>query len=282
LTKKLILFLLPFGLSVVSLSMLEFFADQPVYRSIFGSSALVGASLVVLALPAFAFQFDPTSRRRKISRGFFVSGLALAALNVLTFFLPALLLGGLVHLATIVALGLAVSTAMSWIDRGQSRWEAKAPSALMPALFIGFGLAFAVDLLRGFIPSLSFLGDHYLFFPGFYAFLNIYLFYSHVRVWAKALREEGKEPEVAPADADCLKRFGISEREAEVLAFLARGRTYREIADSLFISLATIKTHVSHLYEKTGTRNKIELLNATGRRIGRSDDSSPQPGESTH
>lgn len=44
--------------------------------------------------------------------------------------------------------------------------------------------------------------------------------------------------------------LGISERELEVLEQLARGKSNREIADTLFISVNTVKTHLSSLYQK--------------------------------
>lgn len=43
---------------------------------------------------------------------------------------------------------------------------------------------------------------------------------------------------------------GLSDREVEVLRLLARGRSEPEIAKSLFISSATVHTHVTHIYEK--------------------------------
>ncbi len=51
----------------------------------------------------------------------------------------------------------------------------------------------------------------------------------------------------------------LTDREEEVLAAVARGRTNLEIADELFISAATVKTHLSHLQSKIGARNRVEL-----------------------
>jgi DNA-binding CsgD family transcriptional regulator len=286
-TRKLISFLLPLGLSVVSLSMLEVFRGHPVYQAAAGCLALVGASLSVVSLPAFALLFDPTERRRRLVLAFRCVGWALALANAACFFLSSSSVAGwIAQFSTILVLGLAVFTAMSWIGRSTPRWDKRPNPVLMASLFVAFGLAFALDLLRSFIPVLGFLGRDYLFFPGFYAFLNVFLFYSHVKVWASDLREgaltfgAGTAAEAA-ATPQLLARFGVTEREAEVLALLVRGRTYREMADSLCLSLATIKTHVSHLYEKTGTRNKVELLNITAGRIGHSADPVPPSPEST-
>jgi DNA-binding CsgD family transcriptional regulator/phosphatidylserine synthase len=280
-TLRLILFLLPTGFSVVCLSMLEFFRGHPVYQTIAGYLALVGASLVVATLPSLALLFKPLERRRRLTRAFRFLGWSLALVNAAAFFLPGESLGGWLQLITMLALGAAVFVSMGWISRSRPRWGDKPKPAPMLALIVVFGLALALDLLRAFLPGLRFLGDRYLVFPGFYAFLNVFLFYSHVNVWARELREAGEAPSPAAATGLLLKRFGISEREGEVLALLIQGYTYREMADSLCLSLATIKTHVSHLYEKTGTRNKVELLNITSGRIGRSDDSAPPTGNST-
>lgn len=54
-------------------------------------------------------------------------------------------------------------------------------------------------------------------------------------------------------------REPLTDREEEVLATLARGRTNTEIAEELFISLSTVKTHVASLMDKIGARNRVEI-----------------------
>ena len=51
----------------------------------------------------------------------------------------------------------------------------------------------------------------------------------------------------------------LTAREEEVLARVAGGRTNAEIADELFISLSTTKTHLASLMSKLGARNRVEL-----------------------
>jgi LuxR family transcriptional regulator, maltose regulon positive regulatory protein len=53
----------------------------------------------------------------------------------------------------------------------------------------------------------------------------------------------------------------LSGREIEVLRLLASGKTNQEIADSLVISLNTVKTHVKNIHTKLGTRNRTEATN---------------------
>jgi DNA-binding NarL/FixJ family response regulator len=54
-------------------------------------------------------------------------------------------------------------------------------------------------------------------------------------------------------------REPLSQREEEVLATVARGRTNAEIADELFISLSTVKTHLASLMLKLNVRNRVEM-----------------------
>ncbi|MEO7398849.1 MAG: response regulator transcription factor [Ilumatobacteraceae bacterium] len=51
----------------------------------------------------------------------------------------------------------------------------------------------------------------------------------------------------------------LTDREEQVLHAAARGRGNTEIAEELFISLGTVKTHLSSLQAKTGLRNRVEL-----------------------
>ncbi|GII04484.1 response regulator [Planobispora takensis] len=52
----------------------------------------------------------------------------------------------------------------------------------------------------------------------------------------------------------------LSERETEVVRAIARGRTNQEIAAELFISLSTVKGHVSAVLAKLGARNRAEIV----------------------
>jgi DNA-binding NarL/FixJ family response regulator len=60
------------------------------------------------------------------------------------------------------------------------------------------------------------------------------------------------EPVAQPIDA-------LTEREEEVLAAVARGRTNGEIAEEMHITLSTVKTHIASLMAKLGARNRVEI-----------------------
>jgi DNA-binding NarL/FixJ family response regulator len=52
----------------------------------------------------------------------------------------------------------------------------------------------------------------------------------------------------------------LSEREREVLALIARGATNRDAAERLFISEATVKTHLLHIYSKLGVNDRAAAV----------------------
>ena len=56
----------------------------------------------------------------------------------------------------------------------------------------------------------------------------------------------------------------LSERENEVLTLLAKGKSYASIADQLFLSKNTIKTHTRNIYEKLQVNSKKEIIEKYG------------------
>jgi len=57
-----------------------------------------------------------------------------------------------------------------------------------------------------------------------------------------------------------LDSLGISERECEVLELLAEGHSNREIADSLYVSPNTVKTHLASLYGKLEASRRTQAV----------------------
>lgn len=66
-------------------------------------------------------------------------------------------------------------------------------------------------------------------------------------------------------ESDPLVTTHLSPRERDVLRELARGATYADIADGLFVSENTVKTHVSSLYSKLGASRRSEALSVARR-----------------
>ena len=68
--------------------------------------------------------------------------------------------------------------------------------------------------------------------------------------------------ESLPKESDLkpnMSTFGLTEREQEIALLVIQGNDYNDIAEKLFISVNTVKTHVKKIYKKAGASNKIQL-----------------------
>ena len=62
------------------------------------------------------------------------------------------------------------------------------------------------------------------------------------------------------SDETVRERLGITRRELEILALVARGLSNREIGETLFVSENTVKTHCSRAFDKLGARRRTEAV----------------------
>jgi DNA-binding CsgD family transcriptional regulator len=87
----------------------------------------------------------------------------------------------------------------------------------------------------------------------------------HVQIaWNRLHRDKHKRNRrpngaVQEEDGSDLLHLGITKREAEVLRWVAEGKTNPELCIILGLSLSTIKTHMARLFEKTGCENRTSL-----------------------
>lgn len=90
------------------------------------------------------------------------------------------------------------------------------------------------------------------------------LLFTAFGIWvgSKLLGRTAQDTAKAPGrvDEEALRRTGISERELEVLVLMAQGLSNQEIADRLFVSLATVKSHASSLFGKLDVRRRTEAV----------------------
>lgn len=89
------------------------------------------------------------------------------------------------------------------------------------------------------------------------------VFFTVLGVWA-GLRLTRKKIVVASPDflldETALEKLGISKREKEVLDLIAIGLSNQEIADKLFVSLNTVKTHSSNLFQKLEVSRRTQAV----------------------
>jgi DNA-binding NarL/FixJ family response regulator len=79
------------------------------------------------------------------------------------------------------------------------------------------------------------------------------------RVHATVLAATEARPEPRPGRS-APPPDGLTEREAEILGMIARGMTNPEIAARLFLSNHTVKTHISRIFAKTGSRDRAAAI----------------------
>jgi two-component system, NarL family, response regulator LiaR len=96
----------------------------------------------------------------------------------------------------------------------------------------------------------------------FYAGIIAVLF-TGLGIWA-GLRLTRKKASLATAafviNEQELRRLGVSKREQEVLALIAQGHSNQEIADKLFVSVNTVKTHMSNLFLKLEVSRRTQAI----------------------
>lgn len=61
-------------------------------------------------------------------------------------------------------------------------------------------------------------------------------------------------------DESTVEKMGLSKRELEVLTLMAEGWSNQEIAEKLFVSLNTIKTHASRIFEKMDVKRRTQAI----------------------
>ncbi len=132
-------------------------------------------------------------------------------------------------------------------------------------VFAVFGiLIFPFGVADCFSVRIDFIGKFYT--SGFSLSMVIFLVLTLVlllnNMKTAALYQKTDEIHLLNAlDVNAIAKYKISEREAEIIKELASGRTNKEIADKLFISSSTVRTHIYNIFQKTYSKNRVELIN---------------------
>jgi len=94
---------------------------------------------------------------------------------------------------------------------------------------------------------------------------TIAVLFTGLGIWAglRLTRPKVIEVEIGgpfERDDEAVRRLGISKREFEVLELIAAGLSNQEIADRLFVSTSTVKTHVSNVLAKLDASRRTEAI----------------------
>jgi DNA-binding NarL/FixJ family response regulator len=76
----------------------------------------------------------------------------------------------------------------------------------------------------------------------------------------QSVLDDGVTAALLAAAVDVPAAADLTPREAEVLTLIARGKSNTEIAGELFVSAATVKTHINNLFAKLGVRDRAQAV----------------------
>ena len=95
-------------------------------------------------------------------------------------------------------------------------------------------------------------------------FFTILGFWLALKITKPKIKEIIIEKEVREnnqtIDEKKIAELGLSSRELEILTLLARGMSNQEIGNDLFISLSTVKTHTSNVFEKLNVKRRTQAI----------------------
>lgn len=128
-------------------------------------------------------------------------------------------------------------------------------------ILYGVILGFSIALLK-FIEYRYMILDHAVeIYGGIVALL-----FTALGIWAGGKLTKPKTVEV-PVNGHAFEfseknfeKLGLSKRELEVLELIALGLSNQEIADNLFVSINTVKTHSSNLFMKLDVKRRTEAI----------------------
>jgi DNA-binding CsgD family transcriptional regulator len=97
----------------------------------------------------------------------------------------------------------------------------------------------------------------------------IAVIFAAVGIWLglRMTRPQPETPAPEPVVPPVRPEVGLTRRELEILELVAQGMSNREIAEKLFVSENTIKTHCSHTFEKLGAKRRTQAVQL-GKELG--------------
>lgn len=123
------------------------------------------------------------------------------------------------------------------------------------ALIYGLSLAVGAFALRW----LEYRYTVRIFSPEIYIAL-VAIGFAALGVWAGNRLTRRAAPPAFRKNTEALIYLGVSDREYEVLVLLAEGHSNREIAERLFVSPNTVKTHLASLYGKLEVARRTQAV----------------------
>lgn len=239
----------------ISLSLMDLFnVEDIILIDLIALSSLLFSSLIIYTVPRFSHSTHIYRYTKKLTWLFILLSALFFLLNLIFYFVGGNLI---IRSATLIVMTLSIIYSMIYmispgIKKGKKKDLGKYTKRIGISTVLIMPVIFMLDLFPNLIPFNSSFTGRMNIIPGFYLFLNLFLIFSlKGKFWNE---DEDKK--------SFLNTNGISPRESEVMDLLISGYSYQNIANSLNISLSTVKTHISKIYQKSGITNKVELIKA--------------------
>lgn len=242
--------------------------------------SISGVCLGIYAIPAFAFSLSPndgknednmdkkskTDKYEKILKILGIISLLFFILSIYNFLTrKALFLFFIVYIFYFLIIAITSASGIISIGKGNKEenkdnfWSSYLKKlGVISIIFVPIFIL--IDLFGGFgfkpISKIYNLG--FRFFPLFFVLWS-FLYFIQIAKSKDIQLVNNQDKNVI--NINNLSTFNLSPREKEVLELLLSGFSYKQIASKLNISMATAKTHIARIYEKTGCGSKIELMN---------------------
>lgn len=206
------------------------------------------------SVPRMAGPGRVPSWARTPERTFAAAGLVLGVLLAATYLVP-VLRSWFLPVYVLVYSTLTLAVFYFGISLGQGPRHLQRTLKVLRLTALGLLPAFVVtDFFGWLIPGLP-LPPGFSLLPVYFILMSLVMLVSATQELLDPTPTLRSVP-VHPAFA---RQFGLTPREAEIAPLVLQCLSYKEIAERLFISPGTVRTHLTHIYQKTGTRTRLEL-----------------------
>ncbi|WP_316928813.1 helix-turn-helix transcriptional regulator [Microscilla marina] len=161
---------------------------------------------------------------------------------------------GIIQYVIVIFMGGSVAGSMLFIKKTSSKFKTKHQEKIEQYFASILLVVVPVLLLTDYITSL-----HRIEAKIGFTLPVIFIIMASNKLWDD-IQRLALFNTAAVSKEHSLSNYALTKREQEVALLLIKGHTYKQVAEQLFISLPTVKTHASNIYKKCGVKSKIELL----------------------
>ncbi len=222
-------------------------------KDIFSFIMYLGPCVIVFLLPGFTNDLYHISHKRILNFLFLVLGIFTLLTLIIFFILKKM---HFAHYFIMISLGVAViySVVRTFISFNKIQKHDLFYFMKKVAIItlILFPLFIIIDYYKiSIYQSMTIRGP--VIMPLLFIAWNLLFVVSAIR------QLKNKKQPILEVSSAFINKYGISRREKEIIELLLNGMSYKEIMSHLEISMPTVKTHVSNIYNKTNTSSKMKL-----------------------